>query len=150
MKIGSICKDTVTGFQGAVMAHTTYLHNCDRYTLQPREMHEGSPVGAKDFEGPRIEFVSKGTWDAANPPRQRAFDLGDIRAVAKPSNPVTRSRTDWDAGCDRWSVQAQKLKDGKPLRLQVFDGDHLELVKKNVERLAPIRTGGPMPQPRRK
>lgn len=51
----------------------------------------------------------------------------------------------WLNGCVRCSVQPQELKDGKPIDMEAFDEQQLDLVKAKTEPEKPKR-GGPMPR----
>ena len=42
--LGDVAKDTITGFEGVVVAQSKWLHGCVRMTLQPRELKEGKPL----------------------------------------------------------------------------------------------------------
>lgn len=55
--LGDLARDRVTGFTGIVIARTEWLSNCDRLTLQPRELHEGKIIDAATFDEPHVELV---------------------------------------------------------------------------------------------
>ena len=63
---------------------------------------------------------------------------------------IVVARTDWLNFCNRYTVQPERLKDGKPIQSSVFDEGDLVVVKKaaftgRVAKVAPARryTGGP-------
>lgn len=45
---------------------------------------------------------------------------------------IVVARTEWMYGCLRYTVQAQELKDGKPVEAHCFDEDQLELVDQGI------------------
>ena len=56
--VGQTVRDTITGFEGVVVAETKWLHGCRRLTVQPRELDkDGKPVEAQTFDEPQIERV---------------------------------------------------------------------------------------------
>jgi len=59
IKLGDEVKDTVTGFQGIAMARTTWLHGCDRITIQPRVDKEGKHSKPASFDEPAVVRVTK-------------------------------------------------------------------------------------------
>lgn len=59
LKLGDTARDTISGFTGVVVADTKWLHGCRRLTLQPRELHEGKPVGTETFDEPQLALVPK-------------------------------------------------------------------------------------------
>lgn len=52
--LGAVAQDTISGFEGVVVARTEWLHGCVRLTLQPQALHEGQPVEAQSFDEPQL------------------------------------------------------------------------------------------------
>ena len=52
---------------------------------------------------------------------------------------IVIARTEWLYGCVRYGIQAEELKDGKPLEAQWLDEKQLDWEAKTL--------GGPMPDP---
>jgi hypothetical protein len=76
--LGDVARDTVTGFEGVVVAKTKWLHGCERLTLQPRVLHEGKPIESMTFDLPQLALVgqkvAEGTSATGGPrpePRRR-------------------------------------------------------------------------------
>jgi len=71
IELGDIARDTITGFQGVVVARTKWLHGCERITLQPKEMKDGKPIDNYSFDVPQCELVQssahRGTDDTGGP-----------------------------------------------------------------------------------
>lgn len=44
LNLGDKVKDTVTGFTGIAVARTTWLHGCDRVTIQPEGLTKEGKV----------------------------------------------------------------------------------------------------------
>lgn len=57
IELGDEARDTITGFQGVVVADTKWLHGCRRLTLQPRTLHDGKPVDPLSFDEPQLELI---------------------------------------------------------------------------------------------
>lgn len=57
IELGETARDTITGFQGVVIAKTKWLHGCVRITLQPQTLHDGKPVDSVTFDAPQLERV---------------------------------------------------------------------------------------------
>lgn len=58
--------------------------------------------------------------------------------------------TKWLHGCNRYVIQSQELKDGKPVEAQSIDEDALELIEEGAIQHNPRReTGGPGDMPAR-
>jgi hypothetical protein len=60
MKLGDIAKDTLTDFQGTIVARHEYLNGCVRLSIQPRELKDGKPVDATTFDIEQLALVSTG------------------------------------------------------------------------------------------
>lgn len=58
------------------------------------------------------------------------------------------ARTEWLHGCVRLTVQANELKDGKPVASHTFDEPQAELVEESLKPAAKP-SGGPTPEPSR-
>ena len=52
--LGAVAQDTISGFEGVVVARTEWLYGCVRLVLQPQELHEGQPVEAQTFDEPQL------------------------------------------------------------------------------------------------
>jgi hypothetical protein len=55
--LGSKCKDTITGFEGILVARTTWLSGTVRLTLQPKKLHDGKPVDNDTFDSEQVEVL---------------------------------------------------------------------------------------------
>ena len=60
IKLGVIAKDKITGFEGVVTARCEFLTGCNRYCIQPRELHNGKPLDGIYFDEGQIEIISEG------------------------------------------------------------------------------------------
>lgn len=58
IKLGDRVKDIYTGFEGIAAARTSWLHGCDRITIEPTELDkDGMPGKCQVFDEQRIELV---------------------------------------------------------------------------------------------
>lgn len=55
----------------------------------------------------------------------------------------------WLHGCERITIQPNKMKDGKPIEQQTFDAPQLKVLRKNAS-LTTSDNGGPRPEPKHK
>lgn len=80
--LGDIARDTLTGFEGVVVAKTNWLHGCTRWTLQPRKLEKGKLQETQSFDEPQLELVKKAvvaTTSATGGPRSEPMRRADIR-----------------------------------------------------------------------
>ena len=60
--LGDTVKDMVTGFTGMAVAHTKWLHGCERIVIEPQKLDkDGSTVDPETFDIQRIQVVKTGT-----------------------------------------------------------------------------------------
>lgn len=57
LQMGDKAKDTVTGFQGIVVAKTTWLNGCTRVGLQSDVLKDGLPTEPQWFDEPQLILV---------------------------------------------------------------------------------------------
>lgn len=57
--LGDIAKDTITGYQGTVVARTEWLNGCWRITLQAGLDKEGKPHDGFSFDDQQCVLVEK-------------------------------------------------------------------------------------------
>lgn len=57
--IGCIGKDTITGFEGMVIALVNHLYGCHHYHLQPVELVDGKLAETEGFDVQRIKYIKR-------------------------------------------------------------------------------------------
>lgn len=67
ISLGDEAKDTITGFSGIVVAVTKWLHGCERVTIQPKSLHDGSPIEPRTFDAPQCELVTPKAQPVGDP-----------------------------------------------------------------------------------
>lgn len=55
--LGDEVRDTITNYCGVVIGRTQWLTNCNTYLVKSRELKEGKPMDAVNFDEPSIELV---------------------------------------------------------------------------------------------
>lgn len=55
--LGDRAKDKITGLTGIVVAKTTWLHGCERITIQPEKLQGGKVPETATFDEAQIEVV---------------------------------------------------------------------------------------------
>lgn len=57
LELGDVVKDTITGFQGVVIARTDWLNGCVRLTIQPRKLESGKMVDSQTIDVEQLQLV---------------------------------------------------------------------------------------------
>lgn len=77
VKLGSVARDTITGFTGVLVGKTEWLNGCVRLTIQPKELHEGKPVETITFDVEQVEIVEEAK------PKARKSSGGPMPSVSR-------------------------------------------------------------------
>ena len=88
IKLGDKVRDNITGFQGIAIARTSWLHGCDRITIQPDKTDkDGKPLDAMTFDEQQVELVKaqpvKVSQHASNAPGGPRRDPGRSRSPSR-------------------------------------------------------------------
>ena len=54
VKLGQRVRDTITGYEGVVVARTAYLNGCVRVGVQVTELKDGKPMDAEWFDEQQV------------------------------------------------------------------------------------------------
>ncbi len=57
VKLGNKVRDSITGFEGVVVARTEWLYGCTRCGVAPTKLHDGKPVEDQWFDEQRLEVL---------------------------------------------------------------------------------------------
>ena len=59
IKLGQKVKDSITGFEGIVVAKAEYLDGCIRYQVQPQQLPDGKSIDTEWIDEQRLTDKSK-------------------------------------------------------------------------------------------
>ena len=60
IELGAKVRDTVSGFEGTAVTRHSYLHGCDRITLQPCIDKAGKLPDAESFDESQLGAIGSG------------------------------------------------------------------------------------------
>lgn len=67
IELGDKVKDPVTGFVGIAVAKTTWLHGCNRISVQPQDLNkDGAPRDAQVFDEMQLTIIKKAVIKSTN------------------------------------------------------------------------------------
>ena len=149
LKLGSLVKDSITGFTGIAIARTEFAYGCVHIRIQATGMTEaGEPVGAHSFDDQRIEVLAPPSQEWPEPKKSK-IKLGDVvRDLLTGAVGIATSQTVRIDGATKLIVEQPGLtKDGEPRPpfygsiecLQVVDRRELTVSATSV-----ATSGGPM------
>lgn len=65
INVGDTAKDTITGFEGVVVARTEWLNGCARLTIQPRGLDkDGKVMDSNTFDEAQLQLVAAKNHEA--------------------------------------------------------------------------------------
>ncbi len=56
--LGARVKDSITTFQGIIIARSEFLNGCIRYTVQPEELKDGKTIDAHYFDEQQLVLLA--------------------------------------------------------------------------------------------
>lgn len=154
MKLGDLVKDSVTGFEGIIMAYAYYMHNADRAGVRCRELRDGKPMDLLFFDVNQLELIKEGEIKFSATQEEMPFDFGDyVKDTITPFEGIVVGYTVWSSGCNRINIQNPKLDKGIPVDEISVPMGQIKLVKKakvekpKKEAKVKEKPGGPMKNP---
>lgn len=148
--LGVLVEDKVTGFTGVADHFVTFLHGCDRYSVQPRIDKDGKIPESGFFDEPQLRILDGNpVMEPAGTPPQ-LVELGQlVKDPVRGLEGVVTGRAVYLNGCARICV-TPKQKGDKDLTFWV-DENQVEPKKtmlgdnKTPVNPGPKKTGGPSP-----
>lgn len=58
--LGDRVKDRISGFSGIVVSRSEAIFGCNRYWVEPEQMHDGKPIDGRWFDEESIEVIQAG------------------------------------------------------------------------------------------
>lgn len=86
--VGDRAKDRITGLEGIISSRSEHLFGCNRYWIEPEQLHEGKPVDGRWFDEDSIVVTQAA---AIQPQRYRVVEAEEqerrpLRRAGGPSN----------------------------------------------------------------
>lgn len=148
VNLGDMAKDKVTNFTGIVVAVSYEIDGTIFIGLQPRELDNGKPAEALDFDIERVEVTEAGmakTHDTETV--KRSVKIGAIyRDRVSGATGTAIRRIDFLGGCTRVTLQGKVGKDNKRPEAFMVPVESLEIVDEKPAEIAKekvTKTGGP-------
>ncbi|MFB5759038.1 hypothetical protein [Paenibacillus medicaginis] len=132
----AVAKDSISGFEGVIIARTAHLFGCAQYGLAPQELaSDGTPKKTEYFDEARIEIL-----DATNAV-YGDDEYADIFAV--PLGTEVKDKVSGFEGkvlmtveylhnCSQYYVEPPVDKDGKPREGQFYDEGRLAVIGEGI------------------
>lgn len=134
--MNAIAKDTVSGFQGVIIARNAHLFGCAQYGLAPQELSsDGSPRQTEFFDEARIEILDETNAVYGEDEYKNIFtvSLGTevIDKVSEFKGKVLMV-VEYLHNCSQYYVEPTVDNDGKVRAGQFFDEGRLSVISKGI------------------
>lgn len=134
-------RDTVTGFEGTVVAIVDYASRGTQYGLQPKCKDNLIP-DVQAIDEAQLELV-KAAGEKRTPFAESTFNNGDkVRDKVTGFKGTITARTEYLNGCIHYSV-TPRVHERKIIRTERFAQADLEILQANPKPAADTKTGGP-------
>lgn len=131
-----IAKDTISGFQGVIIARNAHLFGCAQYGLAPQELaSDGSPRKTEYFDESRIEIVDETNAVKGEDQYALIFDvpLGtEVKDKVSGFQGKVLVVLEQLHNCSNYYVEPPVDNDGKPRDGMWFDEGRLVVISKGI------------------
>jgi len=131
IKLGSLVKDNLTGFEGIATARMYHLHGCIHIFVQPTTLKDdGSPKAEAAFDEQRIELIDGNTQFVAEHEREPSIVLGSkVKDKQSGFTGIASNYVMQLFGSDRVCINSFTLdKDGVPQKELWVDFPAVEVI----------------------
>ena len=152
IKLGSLVKDSITGFKGIAVGRTEFAFGCVHIRIQAQGLtKEGDPIPTHTFDDQRIEVLAPPTQSWAEP-KPTIVRIGNIvRDTASGAVGVASAKTTSLDGHVNFIIEQSGLtSDGTPKNPFFASAACVVLVDKRelkVSKDSTATSGGPMARP---
>jgi hypothetical protein len=149
VELGSLVRDTITGFTGIVVGRTEFAYGCIHIRVQAKRVtKEGEAVAVQSFDDQRVELLEPPT-KAWPKPKDTPIKLGDIvcDGITGQAGVATARCIDLDGRVSFIVEQAGVTEEGEPKDAFYRMSDRLEVLDKRplkVSATSAATSGGPM------
>ena len=149
IKLGSLVKDSITGFTGIAVGRVEFVFGCIHIRVQGQGLtRDGAPISIHSFDDQRIDVIRPPakSWPK---PKVSTIKLGDtVRGTLNGVVGVVSGRSVGLDGLVTYIVERPGMTpDGDPKAALSIDSDRLEVVtrrKLKVSKDSVATSGGPM------
>ncbi len=143
-KLGQQARDTVTGYEGILIAEHEYVHGCKRWGIQAPMKADGTIPEDRLVDEPQLE-VTKTKRVIVARAAKKFVKLGDeARDTVSGFKGIVMGRATFINGCHRTGLYPKIDEKGKHVDSQWFDEPQLRTIKK-VPVKRETNSGGPSP-----
>lgn len=132
-----IAKDTISGFNGVIIARNAHLFGCAQYGLAPQELGaDGSPKRTEFFDESRIEILDKTNEICGDNEYSNIFSIPlgtEVKDKVSGFKGKVLMVVEHLHNCSHYYVEPSVDKDGKPCEGQFYDEGRLEVIGKGIE-----------------
>lgn len=131
-----VAKDTISGFQGVIIARNAHLFGCAQYGLAPQELaSDGSPKKTDYFDESRIEILDETNAVYGDDEYNDIFSIQlgmEVKDKVSGFKGKVLMAVEYMHNCSHYYVEPPVDKDGKPCEGQFYDEGRLTVIGKGI------------------
>jgi hypothetical protein len=131
-----VAKDSISGFQGVIIARNAHLFGCAQYGLAPQELgSDGSPRRTEYFDESRIEILDDANASDGDNEYANIFSIPlgtEVKDKVSGFQGKILLVVEYLHNCSQYFVEPPVDKDGKPRDGQWYDEGRLEVISKGI------------------
>jgi hypothetical protein len=131
-----IAKDTISGYEGAIIVRNAHLFGCAQYGLAPQELaSDGTPKKTEYFDESRIEILDETNAVYGENEYNKIFTVllgSEVQDKVSGFEGKALVVIENLHNCNQYWVEPPVDKDGKPRDGQWFDEGRLTVVGKGI------------------
>lgn len=142
-----VARDTISGFEGVIIARNAHLFGCAQYGLAPQELgSDGSPRKTEYFDEARIEILDNKNAVYGDDEYEEIFSIPlgtEVKDKVSGFQGKVLMIVEYLHNCSHYYVEPPVDKEGRPCEGQFYDEGRLIVIGKGVapEEVASTKRG---------
>jgi len=145
--MNAIAKDSISGFEGIIIARNAHLFGCAQYGLAPQELSsDGSPRKTEYFDESRIKILDATNAADGDDEYEDIFTISmgtEVEDKVSGFQGKVLMVIEYLHNCSHYYVEPPVDKEGKPRDGQYFDEGRLVVISKGIapEEVSTVKRG---------
>jgi hypothetical protein len=135
--LNAVAKDSVSGFQGVIIARNAHLYGCAQYGIAPQELTaDGKPRDTEYFDESRIVIIDDKDAARGTDEYQYIFTIplgSEVKDKVSGFKGKITLVVEQLHNCNQYYVAPPVDKDGKPQDGRWMDEGRLEIIGKGID-----------------
>lgn len=135
--MNAVAKDSISGFEGVIIARNAHLFGCAQYGLAPQELSsDGTPRQTEFFDEARIVIIDEASAVYGDDVYNEIFTIPlgtEVKDKVSGFCGKVMVAIEYHHNCNNYFVEPPVDKKGKPQDGRWFDEGRLEIIGKGID-----------------